>query len=497
MINYNPETVSTDYDESDRLYFEELSTERVLDIYDKEQPRGVMVSVGGQIPNTLALPLHRAGVPILGTSPIDIDRAEDRHKFSTLLDEIHVDQPAWQELSSVQDVHDFCAKVGYPVLVRPSYVLSGAAMRVVRRPEDLEGFLHAAGQVNQEHPVVVSKFVEGAQEIEFDGVADGRGNLVTYAVSQHVEQAGVHSGDATLVLPPVDLSTAVQDRVVGIASKVANGLNIRGPFNMQLLYRDDQMQVIECNLRASRSFPFVAKTYGVPFIDLATRVAVTDEPVAPMLPPPAGTLKRVSVKAPMFSFQRLLGADPTLGVEMASTGEVACSGRTKEEALLKAMLSSNHRIPKRAIYVHTGSSTDAGVSMAEDRASRLAASLQQLVDLGLKVFVSPSTESVLHAVNNALSLTVMSADTVVNAMRSRQLDMVVNLEQDHFRADYKSNYQMRRVAVDFGVPLVTNPELAALYLESIVKVRDFCIESNDEVLAHSVEPPTIPNPLYR
>jgi Carbamoyl-phosphate synthase L chain, ATP binding domain len=327
-----------------------------------------------------------------------------------------------QELSSVQDVHTFCGKVGYPVLVRPSYVLSGAAMRVVRREEDLEGFLHDAGRVSQEHPVVVTKFVEGAQEIEFDGVADGRGNLVTYAVSQHVEQAGVHSGDATLVLPPVDLSTEVQQRVVGIAGQVADGLNIRGPFNMQLLYRDNEMQVIECNLRASRSFPFVAKTYGIPFVDLATRVAVSDEPVEPMLPPSAGELKRVSVKAPMFSFQRLLGADPTLGVEMASTGEVACSGRTKEEALLKAMLSSGQRVPSRAIYVHTGSATDAGVSLAESRVARLRTALKELTDSGLQLFVSESTAPVLE--DGSLSFSTMDAERVGEAMRARELDLV-------------------------------------------------------------------------
>ena len=352
MVNYNPETVSTDYDEADRLYFENISLETILDIYDVEGARGVILSMGGQTPNNIALPLYRQNVKIYGTSPEMIDTAENRYKFSRLLDEIGVDQPRWKELSSFEEAHAFCESVGYPVLVRPSYVLSGAAMNVVFGPDDLSGYLSQATAVSRDHPVVISKYIEGAKEIEMDAVAKD-GKMVMHYISEHVENAGVHSGDATLIHPPQDLDPETVRRIVDATMKIGNALNVTGPFNIQFIAKNNEIKVIECNLRAARSFPFVSKVTGIDAIEMATKVMLS-MPVEPYphvpLPP-----DYVGVKVPQFSFSRLSGADPVLGVEMASTGEVACFGRDKYEAYVKALVSTGIVLPKKNILFSIGS----------------------------------------------------------------------------------------------------------------------------------------------
>jgi carbamoyl-phosphate synthase / aspartate carbamoyltransferase len=352
MVNYNPETVSTDYDEADRLYFENISLETVLDIYEVEKSAGVIISMGGQSPNNIALPLHRQNVKILGTSPEMIDTAENRFKFSRLLDSIHVDQPQWKELSSFDDARIFCEKVSYPVLVRPSYVLSGAAMNVVSSSDDLHNYLTQATAVSREHPVVITKYIEEAKEIEVDAIARN-GKLVMHYISEHIENAGVHSGDATLVLPPQDLDPETVSRIEDATAKIGEALNVTGPYNIQFLAKNNQIKVIECNLRAARSFPFVSKVTGVDAIAMATKVML-GLPVDPYpmvdLPP-----DYVGVKVPQFSFSRLSGADPILGVEMASTGEVACFGKDKYEAYLKALLSTGIVLPKKNILLSIGS----------------------------------------------------------------------------------------------------------------------------------------------
>lgn len=353
MINYNPETVSTDYDICDRLYFDELTLERVLDITDLEIPRGVIVSTGGQIPNNLAMRLQSQHVPILGTSATDIDHAEDRHKFSAMLDEIGVDQPRWRELTTMDDIYRFVDEVGFPVLIRPSYVLSGAAMNVVSNRSELEHFLTLATNVSKQYPVVVTEFIENAKEIEIDAVARG-GEVLIYAISEHVEFAGVHSGDATMVFPPQKMYVETMRRIKKIAREVAAMLNISGPFNMQLMAKDNEIKVIECNLRASRSFPFVSKVLKVNFIDIATKIMLGIEPDVPHKS--AFELDYVGIKAPQFSFSRLQKADPVLGVEMASTGEVGCIGENFHEAILKSMMSVGYAIPKKNILLSTGDS---------------------------------------------------------------------------------------------------------------------------------------------
>lgn len=351
MINYNPETVSTDYDMCDRLYFDELSFERVLDVIDLEQPRGVIVSVGGQIPNNLAMKLYRQSVPILGTSPISIDRAENRNKFSAMLDQLGIDQPAWQELTSLDDVKTFVAKVGYPVLVRPSYVLSGAAMNVCYDEEELTRFLQMASEVSKEYPVVVSQFMQETKEIEFDAVAQN-GEVVEYAISEHIEYAGVHSGDATLVFPAQQIYFSTARQIKKISRRIAQELNISGPFNIQFLARKNEVKVIECNLRASRSFPFVSKVLKRNFIETATRIMLD----APYTRPDksAFDIDRIGVKASQFSFARLQNADPVLGVDMSSTGEVGCLGDDFNEALLNSLIATGYKIPKQSILLSSG-----------------------------------------------------------------------------------------------------------------------------------------------
>lgn len=466
MINYNPETVSTDYDECDRLYFEELSRERVLDIYQYDKSDGCIVSVGGQIPNGLALPLDKAGVKLLGTSAAMIDNAEDRNKFSAMIDEIGVQQPAWSELTSAQSALDFASKVGYPVLVRPSYVLSGAAMNVAYNDNQLRQCLEEAASVSAEHPVVISDFIDGAVEIEFDGVGKN-GEIIAAAIHEHIENAGVHSGDATLCLPPQDLSAYQKMRVKDAAKKIVKRLNITGPVNIQFVAKGTDVMCIETNVRASRSFPFVSKTMGVDFIEAATKAMVgenTDDMNLPTLENcndrPRGY---VGVKAPMFSFTRLRGSDPILGVEMASTGEVACFGATKEEAFLKALLSTGFKMPEKNIMV----------SVQEDLHSDFTHCAWQLHELGYKLFATPKTAAVLE--KNQVPCTVVAyptqegktdMKTASQMIKDDEINLVINIPS-HKSTMLEDNFQMRRTAVDFGVPLLTNMQLVQCFTDAV------------------------------
>ncbi len=452
MINCNPETVSTDYDECDRLYFEEITFETVRELYELENPNGVVVSVGGQTSNTLARPCHEAGLRILGTSPIDIDRAEDRHKFSALCDELGVDQPEWIEAMSLDSVLEFAERVGYPLLVRPSYVLSGAAMDVAQNEAQLRSVLERAAEVSPEHPTVVSKFIEGAREIEFDGVARD-GEIVASAISEHVENAGVHSGDATLVLPPQRTYLETIRRVRLHATKIAKALHINGPFNVQFVARDNKVMVIECNLRASRSFPFVSKISKVDFIEVATRV-IMDRPVTPM----SGSLYEldyVGVKAPQFSFTRLGGADPILGVEMASTGEVACLGHDFEDAFLKAMISVGFRLPIRRALLSTGPVSDKAAFLASTR-DLAAAGVELYGTEGTAKFTQESGIPIA-SVHWPLEETSPNA---LDLIQEGKVDLVVNVPKDASDEELANDYRIRRAAVDHGVPLITNIQLA-------------------------------------
>jgi carbamoyl-phosphate synthase (ammonia) len=468
MINYNPETVSTDYDECDRLYFEELSRERVLDIYQQDKSDGVVVSVGGQIPNGIALPLHEAGVKILGTPAPMIDNAEDRNKFSAALDEIGVQQPAWRELTSTQSALDFASKVGYPVLVRPSYVLSGAAMNVAHNDEQLRHCLEEAAEVSQDKPVVISDFIEGAVEIEMDGVGKN-GELIAAAIHEHIENAGVHSGDATLVLPSVSLSAYTKERVRDAARKIVKRLNITGPVNIQFVAKGTDVMCIECNVRASRSFPFVSKTMGVDFIEAATK-AIMGADTSDMDLPTLETRDRpkgyYGVKAPMFSFTRLRGSDPVLGVEMASTGEVACFGASPEEAFLKSLLSTGFKLPKKNILV----------SVQADLQDEFTHSAWQLHELGYKLHATRKTAEVLE--KNRVPCTVVSYPTEEGAAEPSALEMIKNEEfglviniPTHNSQRLEDNYQMRRAAVDYSTPLLTNMNLVKMFTNSIYKHR--------------------------
>jgi carbamoyl-phosphate synthase large subunit len=482
MINCNPETVSTDYDESDRLYFDELTLERTLDIYERDQAGGVIVSVGGQIPNNLAMPLLRQGAKILGTSPVDIDKAEDRNKFSKLLDALGVDQPQWKELVKVEDVKDFADTVGYPVLVRPSYVLSGAAMKVAGDEEQLRACLAGAAVVSPDHPVVVSKFIMGAKEIEFDGVAkDGR--VLNYAISEHVENAGVHSGDATLVLPAQKLYVETIRQVKKIASGIAKALSISGPFNIQFMSRDNEVKVIECNLRASRTFPFISKTFDFNFISLATRVMAG-------LPAKQGhfslvDLDYVGVKAPQFSFTRLQGADPTLGVEMVSTGEVACFGVDMYEAFLLALVAAGFKLPLKTRNVL--------FALGSHGKPALIDCVRRLQALGYNIFATEGTKLYCEAegVMNVTALAKPSADkgpgSVYERIASRQLDLVINEPEVGDKEATTDGYLIRRAAVDYGVPLITNAKVAillSLALERMhAKKGSFTIRSMEDYYA--------------
>ncbi|MBI4994567.1 carbamoyl-phosphate synthase (glutamine-hydrolyzing) large subunit [Candidatus Peregrinibacteria bacterium] len=467
MVNYNPETVSTDYDICDKLYFDELSLERVLDIYEKERPIGIVISTGGQVPNNLALKLHEAGVKILGTSPENIDRAEDRHKFSALLDKLKIDQPVWRELTSIQKIKFFAKDVGYPLLVRPSYVLSGAAMSVVHNDYDLEFYLAKAADVSPEAPVVVSKFEQGAKEIEIDAVAHC-GEIIVYAISEHIENAGVHSGDATMVLPPQKLYFETIKRIKNIAAKIAKELHISGPFNIQFLAKNNAVKVIECNLRASRSFPFVSKVTGYNFIEIATYAMLNHPKTAQYKAQRFHTLdiEYVGVKTPQFSFSRLKGADPVLGVEMASTGEVACFGDDLYEALLKAMISVGFTLPEKNICLTIGK--------IEDKADFLP-SAKKLESMGFNLFATEGTKEFLEQ-NNVAATTLHKAregkkPNIINYLIEKKLDLVIDIPKTYARDEITDGYLIRRRAVDSNIPLITNLQIARALVEAIERYK--------------------------
>lgn len=474
MINCNPETVSTDYDICDKLYFEELSFERVLDICEKESPKGMIVSMGGQTPNNLALKLHRAGVRILGTSPVNIDAAEDRHKFSSLLDELGIDQPAWRELTSIEEAEKFASSVGYPVLIRPSYVLSGAAMSIALSVDELNEYLKKASDVSREHPVVISKFITDAKEIEIDAVAN-KGELYLYAISEHVENAGVHSGDATMVLPPQRTYLETMRRIKTIARKIARSLEITGPFNIQFIAKDNDVKVIECNLRASRSFPFVSKVYKINFIALATKL-MTGKRV-PKIALSSFDLDYVGVKAPMFSFTRLKGSDPVSGVEMASTGEVACLGDDFKEAFLKSLLSVGFKIPERSILLSTGP--------IESKAEFLH-SAKILDEMGITLYATEGTAGFLDASGIRAEILHWPLSgmepNALSYIEDGRIDLVINIPKNIEREELDNDYLIRRKAVDFGVPLITNLQLAKRFVEafSSTSQEDLKIRSWDE-----------------
>lgn len=473
MINFNPETVSTDYDECDRLYFDELTLERVLDITDLENPKGVIVSTGGQIPNNLAMKLYKNRVPILGTSALDIDKAEDRHKFSSMLDSLGIDQPRWKELSSMSDIYKFTEEVGFPVLIRPSYVLSGAAMNVVTTKEELKYFLELATEVSKQHPVVVSQFLERAREIEIDAVAKN-GELMLYAISEHVEYAGVHSGDATIVFPAQKLYTETIRRIKKISRQIAKELNISGPFNMQLLAKENDIKVIECNLRASRSFPFVSKVLKVNFIDYATKVMLGIDTEAPNKS--AFDLDYVGIKASQFSFARLQNADPILGVEMASTGEVGCIGENYNEAILKSLISVGHRIPKKNIMLSTGD--------ARSKVELLTAA-KLLHEKGYNLFATKGTADFFK--ENEIPMTVLAwpdqvgsdMPNVLDYIKERKLDLIVNIPKNRNKDTLNNDYLIRRSAIDFNIPLITNARLASSFIIA------FCSIGKDEMQIRS------------
>ena len=475
MINYNPETVSTDYDMCDRLYFDELTFERVLDIHDLENPHGMVVSVGGQIPNNLALKLDANGINILGTQAKYIDNAEDRHKFSAMLDSLEIDQPKWKELSTMSDVYDFVDKVGFPVLVRPSYVLSGAAMNVCSNKVELEQFLNLAANVSKKHPVVVTEFILNAKEIEFDAVAD-KGEVIAYAISEHIEFAGVHSGDATIQFPPQKLYVETARRIKKIARKIAEALQITGPFNIQFLAKENDIKVIECNLRASRSFPFVSKVLKINFIELATKAMIGEPYEIPNKS--AFDLDYVGIKASQFSFARLLKADPVLGVDMASTGEVGCLGDDTNEAILKSMLSVGYRIPEKNILLSTGD--------AKNKADLLAAA-KTLAEKGYNLYATGGSHRYL--VENNIPATRVYWPTepsmepqAMDMLTNKQIDMVVNIPKNLTQEELENGYKVRRAAVDFNIPLITNARLASAFINAFcnVPLEKIQIKSWDE-----------------
>ena len=466
MINYNPETVSTDYDMCDRLYFDELSFERVLDVIDLESPRGVIVSVGGQIPNNLAMKLYRQSVPILGTSPVSIDRAENRGKFSAMLDQLGIDQPKWSALTSMEDVKTFIDEVGYPVLVRPSYVLSGAAMNVCHNDEELERFLAAASEVSKEFPVVISQFMQETNEIEFDGVAQN-GDVVEYGISEHVEYAGVHSGDATMVFPAQQITFATMRQIKKISKAIAKELNISGPFNIQYLAKGGSVKVIECNLRASRSFPFVSKVLKRNLIETATKIMLD----APYQKPDKSVfdIDRMGVKASQFSFNRLQNADPVLGVDMSSTGEVGCMGDTFEEALLNSLIATGYKIPskEKGIMLSSGGT--------KEKASLLDGA-QALQKAGYTIYATEGTAKFLGD-NGVKAIAVGWPDeahkeipNVMDMIHDHKFDLIVNIPKDHTKREQTNGYKIRRGAIDHNIPLITNARLASAFIEAFCKL---------------------------
>ncbi|MCK9422611.1 MAG: carbamoyl-phosphate synthase (glutamine-hydrolyzing) large subunit [Bacteroidales bacterium] len=474
MINYNPETVSTDYDVCDRLYFDELSFERVMDIVELENPRGVILSMGGQIPNNLAMRLDKQQVHILGTSAASIDRAEDRHKFSSMLDHLGIDQPRWKELNSMDEIYDFASVVGFPLLIRPSYVLSGAAMNVVSNKSELEFFLTMATSVSRDHPVVVSQFIQEAKEVEIDAVARA-GEIVAYAISEHVEFAGVHSGDATIVFPPQKIYIETIRRIKRISREIARSLDISGPFNIQFLAKDNDIKVIECNLRASRSFPFVSKVLKINFIDIATRVLLGvpfEKPDKSMF-----DIDYIGIKAPQFSFSRLQKADPVLGVDMASTGEVGCLGDSFHEAVLKAMLSVGYHIPEKNVLISSGPVKSKTI---------LLVGCRQLIQNGLTIFATRGTGTFLE--ENGVPATILhwpdekAIPNVLDYLRNKKIDLVINIPKNLSKHELDNDYTIRRVAIDLNIPLITNANLANAFIMAFCKItpRQMEIKSWDE-----------------
>lgn len=467
MVNYNPETVSTDYDICDKLYFDELSLERVLDIYNEEKPIGIVISTGGQVANNLALKLHNAGAKILGTAASDIDRAEDRHKFSALLDELKIDQPIWRELTSVSKIREFAEAAGYPLLVRPSYVLSGAAMKVAHNEYALQNYIEKATEISPDSPVVVSKFEQGAKEIEIDAVAH-RGKIIICAISEHIENAGVHSGDATMVLPPQKLYFETIKRIRAIAAKIAAALKVSGPFNIQFLAKNNAVKVIECNLRASRSFPFASKVTGHNFIEIATYAMLDSPKINEFAESKFHTLdlEYVGVKAPQFSFSRLKGADPVLGVEMASTGEVACFGEDLHEAFLKAMIAVGFTLPKKNICLAIGT--------IEDKANFLPAA-RKLLGLGYKLFGTEGTAEFLRQ-NKIPAETLYKARSgkkpnLIDYLMEKKLDLVINIPKSYGRDEITDGYLIRRRAIDSNIPLITNLQIGKALVDAVERYK--------------------------
>ena len=475
MINYNPETVSTDYDMCDRLYFDELTFERVMDILDLEQPHGAILSVGGQIPNNLATRLDDEGVNILGTTARSIDNAEDRHKFSAMLDTLGIDQPRWRELTSFEDIHQFIDEVGFPVLVRPSYVLSGAAMNVCSNDDELERFLRLAANVSKQHPVVVTEFIQNAKEIEMDAVAS-KGEIKAYAISEHIEFAGVHSGDATIQFPPQKLYVETMRRIKKISAQIAKALNITGPFNIQYLAKNNDIKVIECNLRASRSFPFVSKVLKINFIDLATKAMLGINVEKPAKN--AFDLDYVGIKASQFSFSRLQGADPVLGVDMSSTGEVGCIGMDTSEAIMKSMLSVGYRVPKKGILLSTGS--------ARQKTDMLDAA-HQLHNKGYVLYATGGTHQFL-ADNGIPAIRVYwpsqpdMQPQALQMLHDKEIDLVVNIPKNLSTTELSNGYKIRRAAIDLNIPLLTNARLASAFIRAFttLSLNDIEIKPWDE-----------------
>ena len=464
MINYNPETVSTDYDMCDRLYFDELTFERVMDIIEMEAPHGVIVSTGGQIPNNLAMYLDQENVPILGTSAKDINNAEDRAKFSAMLTRNHINQPEWSALTSMDDIDKFVTRVGFPVLVRPSYVLSGAAMNICSNKEELERFLQLAANVSEDHPVVVSKFIEHAKEIEFDAVAR-QGEVLAYAISEHIEFAGVHSGDATIEFPPQKLYVETVRRIKRVSRQIAKELHISGPFNIQYMARENDILVIECNLRASRSFPFVSKVLKLNLIDLATKVMLG----VPVEKPSKNLfdLDYVGIKASQFSFNRLQKADPVLGVDMSSTGEVGCLGDDTNQALIKSMLSVGQRIPEHTVLLSTGG--------AKQKADMLDAA-KQLIQHGYQIYATTGTARYLT--DNGIENTLVhwpseegQEPQALTLLHEHKIDMVVNIPKDLTAHELSNGYKIRRAAIDLNIPLITNSRLASAFINAFCTLK--------------------------
>jgi carbamoyl-phosphate synthase large subunit len=464
MINYNPETVSTDYDICDKLYFDELSFETVADIYEKENSRGLIISMGGQIPNNLAMKCDKYGVKILGTSPSNIDKAENRHKFSALLDKLEIDQPEWKELTSIEEAKSFAAKVGYPVLIRPSYVLSGAAMSVALNDLELAHYLEKASRVSPEYPVVISKFIENAKEIEVDAVAKN-GELFVYAICEHVENAGVHSGDATMVLPPQRTYLETTRRMKKIARKIAGSLKINGPFNIQFIAKENDVKVIECNLRASRSFPFVSKIFKMNFIDLATKIIMGVD--VPRIDKSCFELDYVGVKAPQFSFTRIKGADPVLSVEMASTGEVACIGDSFEEAFLKALLSVGFRFPKKNIFLSTGPFESKALFLPDAK---------RLLELGFNLFATRGTSDFMkyHDISSEVLYWPLEKrePNALTFIEEGKLDLVINIPKSVDEEELTNDYLVRRKAIDYNIPLITNLQFAERFIDALSRIKE-------------------------